>query len=189
MTFENFEKPEGSSQKPEELAVAVAQDAELSRVFRGSVGRDLDAQRGRARAAFARAIQNPEFNIPNDAVAGRITPDTEHAREVRRLKFWAGAASALAASLAIVIGVQTLTKPGTHTNVRTNGGHASTPVMDHVEFSRDVDGGTVVFDQMPLRVVRQQTVKRTQWFDPQENATYSVIEPVERVGYQRLMPY
>ncbi len=61
--------------------------------------------------------------------------------------------------------------------------------MDQVELSREVDGGTrVLDDQTPVRIVREQQLKQMQWFDPNEKATYSVTEPVEKVGYVRLQP-
>ena len=64
------------------------------------------------------------------------------------------------------------------------------PVMDQVTFTRDLDGGPVLLDdQTPARMVRQQTLRKTQWFDPQEKATYSVTEPIEKVGYVPLQPF
>jgi hypothetical protein len=61
--------------------------------------------------------------------------------------------------------------------------------MDEVVYSRDLDGGTVVIEDLPMRVVRQQTVRQREWFDANERATYRVVEPVERVGYVRVQPY
>jgi hypothetical protein len=181
----NNEIPEASSQKPEGGdAVAVAQDMELDRVFQTTIGPGLDAQRGRAVAAFAHRMQNSEFRTGNAAVVGRI----HRAREVRRLKFWAGAASAMAACLAVVVGLQMWMKPAP-LPTRVAAVHPAAPVVDQVEVTRNVDGGTIVWDDEPMRVVRQQTLRKTQWFDPQEKATYSVVEPVEKVGYERLMPY
>jgi hypothetical protein len=162
-------------------AVAVAQDLELELLLKGTVGRQLDAQRGRASAAFARAMQNA--SPAGEPVLARIGTRDPH---VRRLKYWAEAASALAACLAVVVGLQLSHRSNTTITATP---HPTTPVVDQVEMSRNVDGGTIVWDNEPLRVVRQQTVKKTQWFDPNEKATYSVVEPVEKVGYERLLPY
>lgn len=68
--------------------------------------------------------------------------------------------------------------------------NVSASVMDQTELSRDLDGGTTTLqDNTPVRVVRQQTLRQTHWFDPNEKATYSVTEPVEKVGYVRIQPY
>jgi hypothetical protein len=156
-------------------AVAVA-DLQLEHLVKTTVGRGLDRQRGRAAAAFLHTIRAQD-------VIARIDP----ARQVRRLKFWASAASAMAACLAVVVGLQLWPKPATPpTEIATT---TPAPVVDQVEVTRNVDGGTIVWDNEPLHVVRQQTLKKTQWFDPQEKATYSVVQPVEKVGYERLLPY
>jgi len=106
------------------------------------------------------------------------------------LKWWAGAASALAACLAVVVTLQFSLKPNAAPRIEPRATAVTAPPsVDQITFTRDVDGGTVVLDDAtPLRVVRQQTVHKTQWFDPAENATFSVTEPVERVGYVRLRP-
>ena len=42
---------------------------------------------------------------------------------------------------------------------------------------------------MPVRIVQQQTLRQSQWFDPNEKATYRVTQPVETVNYQQIQPY
>src|SRR4051812_12398370 len=83
-------------------------------------------QGGGAGAAFARMVQR---EVGGEGVAGRLGD----ARAMRRLKFWAGAASSLAACLAVVVGLQVWHRASTVEVGATNGGHASTPVVDQVE--------------------------------------------------------
>jgi hypothetical protein len=154
------------------------------------LARALDGQRGRALSTFraqARSVRVESHSF-------------ESAQAMRTLKWWAGAASALAACLALVVTLQFMSTSGIHSHspALAQSGAAgdaqvmdvSAPAMDQIELSRDVDGGTAVLDdQTPVRVVREQTLRQTQWFDPREKATYSVTQPVERVNYVPLQPY
>ena len=147
--------------------------------------RTLEPQRGRAVAAFRAQTK-----------AGGVAPSVIHFDEARRdsirmLRIWAGAASALAACLAVVVTLQHVRQPETmRTEKPATVQEASVPIMDQVELSRDVDDGTrMLQDDTPVQVVREQTLRQTQWFDPQEKATYSVTEPIEKVGYVRIQPY
>ena len=166
------------------------EDLALGRVIRSVTAEGLERQRGRAAAAFQQALEDPAFRM------GRPTGDAAatggHDREMRRLKLWAGLASVLAACLAVVVTLQfSMTPHGGSATPTDHGQLIATPlpVMDQVTFTRNLAGPTVVQDDgTPMRVVRQQTLRRTQWFDPAEHATYSVTEPVERVGYVRLRP-
>jgi len=167
-------------------------DAVIERAVRNTVGRQLDLQQGKSAAAFARMLAGAEGagHEHGDRRGGMAAP--RRASEVWRLRFWAGTASALAACLACVVGLQLWTHAGSTTKTPTDVGApamAAAPVMHQEEFRRDVDAGTIVMEDTPIRVVRQQTVKHTRWFDPQEKATYSVTEPIEKVGYEKLQPY
>ena len=162
----SYEKPETNSQEPDDQA--------LGRVVRGAVAEGLEHQRGRALSAFRARSQKPE------------------ARSQKVLKLWAGAASAMAACLAVVVTSQFLMGPpsGNHGKDNSTVANSSEAVVDQVTYTRNVDGGMVMLDdQTPARMVRQQTVKRTQWFDPREKAMYRVTEPVEKVGYVKVLPY
>jgi hypothetical protein len=154
------------------------------------LARALDGQRGRSLAAFRAQL-----------AAAPLDPYSfERAQAMRTLKLWAGAASALAACLALVLTLQFMANSGTNgrsMNVAQRGGGGNpnlmavnAPAMDQVELSRDIDGGTAVLDdQTPVRVVREETLRQTRWFDPREKATYSMMQPVERVAYMRMQPY
>ena len=62
--------------------------------------------------------------------------------------------------------------------------------LNQFETSRDINGGiTVLNDDTPVRVFHRQGMRETQWVDPQDNATYSLTEPVEKVGYIKVQPY
>jgi hypothetical protein len=147
--------------------------------------RTLDRQRGRAALAFRAQIGGE----------GR-SHSFERAQEMRSWRWWAGAASALAACVALVVTLQFVGHSGTgaqftgsRPEVAGMGGMGA-PAMDQVELSRDVDGGTVVLDdQTPVHVVREQTLRQTQWFDPREQANYSITQPVERVNYVPMQAY
>lgn len=162
------------SQEPE----MIRQDEALGRVVRAAVAEGLEHQRGRATAAFRASLA---------AQGGKEPPAV--LRSHRLMQWWAGAASAIAACLAVVVTAQFLLKP--HDTVPIGVETAAVPaVVDQVTYTRNVDGGTIALDgQTPARIVRQQTVRQTQWFDPKEKATYSLTEPVEKVEYVKINPY
>jgi hypothetical protein len=147
--------------------------------------RTLESQRGRAVAAFRAQMK------AGGVAPGVIGFDEARRASVRMLRIWAGAASALAACLAIVVTMQYVRQPEISGSGRpATVQQASAPMMDQVELSREVDGGTrMLQDDTPVQVVREQTLRQTQWFDPNEKATYSVTEPIEKVGYVRIQPY
>ncbi|HUO10515.1 MAG TPA: hypothetical protein VM008_19580 [Phycisphaerae bacterium] len=149
----------------------------------------LDTQRGRAGAAFREKMRRE-----GEGEAGTHSLERARRQSVRMLRVWAGTASALAACLAMVVTIQFLrqqsaggvTAPARSIPVQ----QASVGVMDQVELSREVDGGTrILEDQTPVRVVREEQLRQTQWFDPSEKATYQMTEPIEKVGYVRIQPY
>jgi hypothetical protein len=148
--------------------------------------RALDPQRGRALAAFRAHVPTPVENH-----------DFRHAQAMRTLKWWTGAASAVAACLALVVTLQFVGNTRGHPLVVPPGAPrdpsllaVNAPAMDQLELSRNVDGGTAVLDdQTPVHIIREQTLRQTQWFDPNEKATYSITQPVERVNYVPMQPY
>ena len=149
----------------------------------------LDPQRGRAVAAFREKMRRAD-----EGDAGTLSFEQARQQSLRMLRVWAGTASALAACLAMVVTIQYLREqnpglvaPGRGIPVQQA---SSVPVMDEVELSREVDGGTrILQDQTPVRVVRQEQLRQTKWFDPREQATYQMTEPIEKVGYVRIQPY
>ncbi len=170
----------------------------IEQAVSGHLAQALDGQRGRAAAAFRAHIASEPLGAAPASLSfeqARKAAD----REMRTLKIWAGVASALAACLAVVITMQSISHPAQSggpfpgpmaTTHDPNISNVSASVMDQTELSRDLDGGTTTLqDNTPVRVVRQQTLRQTHWFDPNEKATYSVTEPVEKVGYVRIQPY
>jgi hypothetical protein len=179
----------------------------MEEAVRKHLAKTLDSQRGRAAAAFRAAVASGEDNPP----AIPLSDERNRIQSVRTLKIWATAASALAACLAVIVTLQVLSHPvdgnknqpngiATSGSIPPNHGtpltpDANVPLMDQVELSREVDGGTALVQDnnngpaMPVRVVRQQTLRQSQWFDPNEKATYRVTQPVETVNYQQIQPY
>ncbi len=166
-------------------------------VVRKHLMKALEGQRGRAGVAFQQAILRADGGIRK--------------KNLSALKLWATMTSAIAAGLAVMITLQMVAHSGekiknganlngTGQSVSKGGGtplvaDGSVPVMDQVELSREVDGGTAMVQDdgngpaTPVRVVRQQTLRQSQWFDPNEKATYQVTQPVETVNYQQIQPY
>ena len=106
----------------------------------------LDGQRGRAGAAFRAAVAFGEEGPP----AILLSDERNRIRNMRTLKIWATAASALAACLAVMVTLQVVShpidgpkkQPGT---IATGNPVTVSPTvsqMDQVELSREVDGGT-----------------------------------------------
>jgi hypothetical protein len=151
----------------------------------------LESQRGRAVASFREKVKSGAASPASD---DSMSFEAEaRRRSMRMLRIWATTASALAACLALVVTLELVQRSSGGNSQKTPIGLTVTPasasVMDQVELSREVDGGTSELDdQTPVRIVREQRLKQMQWFDPNEKATYSVTEPVEKVGYVRLQP-
>ncbi|MCL2646508.1 MAG: hypothetical protein FWD61_05820 [Phycisphaerales bacterium] len=159
------------------------EDQAIGRVVRAAVAEDLERQRGRAAMAFREAMQNAAFHMH------RETKREPGWGLTFKLHWLAGTSSAIAACLAVVLTAQFLMRPPIAPTGST-ATNSQTPVIDRITYTQNFDGGTVVLqDQTPARMLRQQTVKQTEWFDPSENATYSVTQPVETVEYQQLQPY
>jgi hypothetical protein len=175
----------------------------------------LEPQRGRALAAFRRQTAAPQ-SAANPPAAPAPTPagPARPIRMISRRTIWisAGISSLLAACLALVVTMQSVTPSAPATRVigvdpadraappanmtASLGGtdeHRLTfdpPGLDEIELSRDVDGGVALLnDNTPVRVIHHQTVRQTQWVDPVDNATYSVTQPIEKVGYEQIQPY
>ncbi len=179
-------------------AVPPTNPDEIEQAVSAHLAKALDGQRGRAAAAFRRRMMSLDMGSDADTHSFARAAD---ARAMRTLKIWAGAASALAACLAVLVTLQVVSRTGGggrevaspdrgSVRVDPNLMNVNAPMMDQVELSRDVDGGTAMLpDNTPVRVVRQQTLRQTQWFDPNDKATYRVTEPGEQVGYVRMQPY
>jgi hypothetical protein len=151
----------------------------LDYVLQSHLERTLDGQRGKARASFQKLLQAEE---------------KKRAATTRKIWLWAGIPSALAASFALAIGLLALrnTTDSFSRDLHVTPGPtaAMMPVMNQVEVTRNLDAGTGLLpDQTPVHLVREQTLRQTQWVDPQDRATYSVTQPIEKVGYVKIQPY
>jgi hypothetical protein len=153
----------------------------LDRLLTRHLDAQLNPQRGRAAAAFRAHIAQ--------------TPRSE-SHEPVTLKFpkmvMYGVPSLVAASLAILFTLQFVQppSPGTRTSLPGTEASAAIPEVNEVTLTRNVDGGTTTLeDNTPVRIIRQQTYRQTDWVDPQDHASYSVSQPIEKVGYVRLQPY
>jgi len=151
----------------------------LDRMLSAHLQKSLNSQRGKAKDAFQNLLRQQQQTAP---------------KPYRKLWLWAGLPSALAASLAISITAFSLRNPGdSPTPIPSNNITAAaslTPVVDQETVTRSLDAGTgLLADDTPVKLIRQQTLQRTQWIDPSDRATYSVTQPIEKVGYVKIQPY
>jgi hypothetical protein len=142
----------------------------------------LDGQRGKALAAFRQ-------HVAEDAGGTRSVPATLAWRKAeiprRALWWWTGIPSAAAAGLAVVVMLQSGVLH------RQKAGPQPQPdsmVASSVEISQNQTGAIVITDNKPMREVRRQVIRQTQWTDPQDKAVYTVTEPVVRVDYIQVQP-
>lgn len=146
----------------------------------------LDGQHGRAGAAF-QARRNAQPAIPS-ATASRW-----------RLRPWLTLAVPLAAAACAVLVWYPLTHIGPVTPPSGGGGGTVAvagaapevaPLLDDVTLTRNLDGGTIVMeDHTPARVLLEQQLHHTQWFDPKEQAVISVTLPEQKIQFVALQPY
>jgi hypothetical protein len=145
----------------------------------------LDRQRGRAAAGFRARL------------AADGSPTGTPSRW--RLRNWLAVAVPLAAAACAVLvwyplAHRTPVTPDGGGTVAVTTGAATppggTPLLDDVTLTRNVDGGTIVMeDQTPARVLLEQRVRHTQWFDPKEKAVMSVTRPEQKVKLVALEAY
>ena len=63
------------------------------------------------------------------------------------------------------------------------------PEVQQVERTTRQDGGVLVNNNVPMRVVTEKTTRETQWVDPNDHSVYKLTEPVENVNYERVQPF
>jgi hypothetical protein len=163
-------------------------DAAVERLVSTHLSAVLEGQRGRAAMAFRAALQNGQAAQVSAAIPmGRAAADTAHAR--RTMWIWGGLPTALAACVAVAVGLQAFL--GTPSGVKRSGGafNVAPAAMEENLWTRDVDGGMIVGAQGPMKVRRQETVRQRRWVDPQDGAVYSFTEPGEKVGYEVVRPF
>jgi hypothetical protein len=168
----------------------------LDRALAGHLAAQLDGQRGRAAEAFRAALAAGVLRNGPDAAAdphGHVAPAMQIQRHAvrRTMWMWGGIPTALAACVAIAVGLQVfLAQPATRLAHNTGPNLQLAPAaMEENLWTRDVDGGMVVSDQGPMKVLKEQTVRQRRWVDPQDGAVYSLTEPGEKVGYVRVKPF
>ena len=143
----------------------------------------LDGQRGKALAAFRQHVADEvdgTRNVPATLRAWRkqeIPP--------RALWWWAGVPSAAAAGLAVVVMLQWGVLDRQRVGVQPQPGGV---VASSVEVMQSQTGDIVITDNKPMREVRQQVIRQTQWTDPQDHAVYTVTEPTVKVNYVQVQP-
>lgn len=161
---------------------------------------ELEPQRGKALAAF-RAHIAAEGTGPAPIPISR-------GRSGKSLALWAGVPSLLAACVAVVVTLQVTGKPKSVVE-QIKEVHTTAPAMlagaDATPATLPKNTGTIVFDgfvtndtpgkivmgqnNVPLREVRHQEIRQRQVFDPRDNSTTIITEPVEKVGYVEVQPY
>ena len=172
-------------------------DEKLEALLSSHLHATLDPQRGRALDAFRAHLAQEEApaSIP---ISRGVVPK-------RALWYWAGVPSLVAASLAVVITLQMVKhplatphpQPMPDNPLLAGFGGAPTPtptgniVFDQTETTRDLAGGIAVLpDNTPVRIIRRQGIRETNWLDPRENAVYNLKEePIENVGYTQIQPF
>jgi hypothetical protein len=162
------------------------EDAVVERVIGAHLSGALEGQRGRALLAFREAVREGRAEQVSAAVA---MGDGEAARTRRAMWVWGGLPTALAACVAVAVGLQAfLGAPagGVRPNKIVNVAPAA---MEENVWTRDVDGGMVVGERGPMQVRRQQVVRQRRWVDPRDGAVYSVTEPGEKVGYEAVRAF
>jgi hypothetical protein len=164
-------------------------DAAVERLVSTHLSAVLEGQRGRAAMAFRTALQNGQAGQVSPAIplARGAADDAAHTR--RTMWIWGGVPTALAACVAVAVGLQAFL--GTPSGVKQSDRpfNVAPAAMEENFWTRDVDGGMIVGAQGPMRVRRQETVRQRRWVDPQDGAVYSFTEPGEKVGYEVVRPF
>ena len=155
-------------------------DDKLDSLLNSHLREQLDPQRGRAAQAFRAHLA---------ANAAAKTPPRTH--RIRPFLMLAIPLAAAACALLAFSPLNQVTPPTTPAAAPTSNVSLSarTPDVDDVTLTRNVDGGTIVFDNTPTRVVIEQQLRHTQWFDPQKNTTMTLTKPQQNVKLVALEPY
>jgi hypothetical protein len=161
---------------------------------------ELEPQRGKALAAFRAHIAAEG--------AGPAPIPISRGRSGKSLALWAGVPSLIAACVAVAVTLHVV-KPDQPAAIDTGAKSlAATAPAIPASTPPNVlppNSGTIVFDgfvthdtpgkivmgqnNVPLREVRHQEIRQRQVFDPRDNSTTIITEPVEKVGYVEVQPY
>ena len=147
----------------------------------------LDPQRGKALAAF-RAHMAEEAQRPQ--IAGSLKQERAKQISAREMWFWSSVPSVAAACLAVVVTLKVVGPVNQPTNTGAQMANVIvSPEVQQVERTTRQDGGVLVNNNVPMRVVTEQTTRETQWVDPRDHSVYKLIQPVENVNYERVQPF
>lgn len=163
------------------------EEAVAERVIGAHLSGVLEGQRGRALLAFREAVREGRAEQVSAAIPMDGGDAGEAARVRRAMWVWGGVPTALAACVAVAVGLQAFL--GAPNGVRKNAVNVVPAAVEENVWTRDVDGGMVVGEQGPVQVHRQQVVRQRRWVDPRDGAVYSVTEPGEKVGYEAVRPF
>jgi hypothetical protein len=166
--------------------MAATPDDKLEQLLERHLHDALDGQRGRAKAAFQARLSTASAASSAPAWRWRLRP-------------WLTLAIPLAAAACAVLVWYPLSRVGPvapppgagggTTAVRVTAPDAA-PLLDDVTLTRNLDGGTIVMeDHTPARVLLEQQLRHTQWFDPREKAVISVTQPEQKIRFVALQPY
>jgi hypothetical protein len=183
------------------------------------LARQLEPQRGKAAAAFAAQIaaeaaeRQAAERAAREVVGGSRNQANWARGEVgkRAMWMWMGLPSLIAACLAVVITLQFAGGPSNQMTNNDIAGTGSTPsntgstfagmqptagvgtgvmASQRDEIIRNQPGGIIIQNNQPMREIHQQQIRKYQWQDPNDHATYSITEePTETVIPVPAQPY
>jgi hypothetical protein len=192
------------------------QNEKFEELLSAELARQLEPQRGKAAAAFATQIaaetaQREAAERAAREVAGGSKSQENWARgqvSKRALWVWMSVPSLLAACLAVVVTFQFVGGPsnpdlagngtgptGTNTGsaitgMRATEGVGTGTVASQVDVVHNQPGAIIIQDNQPMREIHQQQIRKVQWQDPDDHATYSITEePTETVIPVPAQPY
>lgn len=160
-------------------------DAPLEAMLGEHFSKRLGGQIGRAAVAFGREMD--------------AKMHAEELRRTRRAWIWASIPTAIAACIAIVATIGYMgarNDPGVAISGQGGTNPGAAPVAQRIDentYYRDFDAGIrVVRDETgsrPMRAIRRQVIRETQWYDPVEKATMRVTVPEEGTVYVKVQPF
>ena len=106
---------------------------------------------------------------------------------------WASLPAAIAACIAVIATVGGPRDTGS--KITRDPTPAGAQSVDSTTYYRDLDGGVRIVSDgpdgaaQPMRAIRRQVVRQTEWYDPVEKATMRLSVPEERTVYVNAPPF